>query len=176
MREKLISVSPIALRRLQEFQAEHDAKHHGDVHGLPRAECIRHLVLHFAKYSGRLVDCTSHAEEMFSRTLVDTFIVSMSARNVLGLPANELEYWQLPGPPTSPPLPFFRLALAKQAGLLAKACEALDHREQIDYAGIYREGVNAILRAVIAISFAVEIDIATLTEERWKEIAQSRVV
>ena len=72
------------LNDLQARQREHDIKSHKDIYYLPNPERIKHFTFHIAKYSGRLA-MADESEESFTRTLVDTFIIALSASELLGM-------------------------------------------------------------------------------------------
>lgn len=83
--------SPKTFFELQIMQKEHDAKNHSDIHTLPLFGKINHYVLHYAKYAGRLTRKRSDEETIkeLKRTLVDAFLITLSASNALNV---DLDY------------------------------------------------------------------------------------
>jgi hypothetical protein len=166
-----LRLTPSDLAALQGEQLEHDSMYHQDVYFLPRQERLRHLVFHFAKYSGRTVDCQSARDPMFVSTVVDTFIIAMSARHVLTVPADDFLTWDLRGlEKVGSPFDHFRVSLTRETGKMAKACEAYDHLENLDYLNIYRNALDSILRSTLGTSFALDLDLASLVRKRWRDI------
>ena len=130
---------------MQLDQQRHDDVAHQDILALPVHQRITHMVLHFAKYTGRFLN-VSKTDDLLVRLLVDTAIIALSSANILRLRLDkQLE-------PTVPDVYDASLmtigaalateqqldvdlngpigqSLALHTGAMAKACEALDHLE-----------------------------------------------
>ena len=63
----------------------HDRTFHRDIFCSSYTNRLRHLVFHFAKYVGRLAELTPHADAHLQRTLAATFIISLSAADLLNI-------------------------------------------------------------------------------------------
>src|SRR4051794_23080080 len=74
-----------SLRGLQSGQHNHDTRSHWDILCLPVQDRIKHMVLHFAKYVGRLAPGNSFDRIFVERTMVDTFIIVLAISNALNL-------------------------------------------------------------------------------------------
>src|ERR1700748_777589 len=75
-------ISSADLARLQSEQHKHDLRNHFDIISLHKTDRLKHYGLHFAKYVGRLARESAEAKPI-ERTLVDAFLVSLSAANTL---------------------------------------------------------------------------------------------
>ncbi|HET9714150.1 MAG TPA: hypothetical protein VFP64_19850 [Pyrinomonadaceae bacterium] len=180
------------LNNLQVRQREHDIKAHKDIYYLPNPERIKHLSFHIAKYAGRLA-MPDECEENFTRTLVDTFIIALSASELLGI--------SLPravGVPedTSTPVELkdFGLALSTQlfngtvsrdwyfrqlarvAGQMSKACESLDHLEDFPFREVITKAVIDLILITIATAAFLEIDLTSQVHARWNAIEAKQII
>src|SRR5437879_3443574 len=70
------------LLRLQCEQFSHDRRNHSDILNLCKTDRLKHYGLHFAKYVGRLARGAKEPKSI-ERTVVDTFLVCLSAANTL---------------------------------------------------------------------------------------------
>lgn len=128
----------------------------------------------------------------FNRTLVDTFVITLSAAEVLRIDfAEVLNKWTDVGKHAS--LTSLGLALREQdcsvdnsqewyfrklayvGGRMSKACESLDHMEAISYRDILREAVIDLCRATLVVSDALSLDLITAVGQRWEEIELRRI-
>jgi hypothetical protein len=172
------------LCRLQLEQQKHDKDYHSDVFYLPSPQRIGHLVFHFSKYAGRLVDRAESSSQVDGRTLVDTFLVALSAANLLNLdlaslvaPHDETESLEQLGcllaaetPESSADPEWFLRCLVREGGRMAKACEALDHLEAFDSRGAFEVSTLAIVRGCLVAAALAGLDLVVVTRERWQEI------
>ncbi len=180
------------LRNLQARQREHDVRAHPDIYYLPYADRMKHLTFHVSKYAGRLAK-GELAQADFNRTLVDTFIITLSAAEVLRIDfAEVLNKWTKVADQSDliglghalcegdckPHVLqdwYFR-KLADVAGKMAKACESLDHMEPIPYRDILSEAVVDLCRATIAVSSLVSLDLTMAVGQRWEFIEMHRIL
>jgi hypothetical protein len=72
----------MSMRKRQQAQYEHDLHNHFDILSLSRLDRLKHYGLHFAKYAGRLARGEREAKSR-QETLVDAFLVALSAANAL---------------------------------------------------------------------------------------------
>lgn len=178
------------LRQLLTEQRQHDEQAHRDVYFLDSRSRMSHLVHHFSKYAGRLSGETT-SSEVLTRTIVDAFIVALSAAELLRIDVGaELTTDINPEPSTIHELAvilapasldqigvgewLFR-QLASNAGLCAKAMESLDHLERFDYRGQLDLSVKSILIACVVASEGANIDLGSTVRERWRFL-ESRLV
>lgn len=180
------------LRNLQGRQREHDIRAHQDIYYLPYPDRIKHLTFHVSKYAGRLAkgDLT---DTEFNRTLVDTFVITLSAAEVLRIDfAEVLSGWTNVAEHAT--LTSLGVALEEQdsrmddslqdwyfrklayvGGRMSKACESLDHMEAIPYRDILREAVIDLCHATLVVSATLSLDLITAVGQRWEEIELHRI-
>src|SRR5882724_2613975 len=137
------------LFKLQCAQLDHDEKYHKDVVILPLGERVKHMALHNTKYTGQLFDAVEKPDfARLERILTDAFIIVLATANTLNqdlgsslgrvavdegdvggaglrfaadLMRNDADrYWII-------------RQFARSNGLLAKACESLDHLEDVAF-------------------------------------------
>jgi hypothetical protein len=153
------------LCRLQRDQHKHDLRNHSDILNLHKTERLKHYGLHFAKYLGRLARESAEPKPV-DRTLVDTFLVSLSAANTLhqDLRAQNLGCTKL-GTQIDPLRSF-----ADAAGRFADACEKIDHLEE--FVPMARQANHDILAWVLAQADERSMDLVTAIKMRRQELAQ----
>jgi hypothetical protein len=168
-------MGPGVLRRLQADQFEHDKKSHSDILCLPVGDRVRHMVLHFAKYVGRLAVEPSLDKANLNRTLVDIFIISLSSANALNVNLAEgaNAHGRASKPVTGDVRDFF-LRFAVITGGMAKACEALDHVEAFNSRLELERGVREACWLCIQAAKSLKLDLATATKAKWKAIDKGR--
>ena len=76
-------LSPDDLARLQWEQFEHDEKYHREIARLTVQDRLKHMALHFAKYSGGLAAGPDEAE--LRRLVTDIFVIALSSANILNV-------------------------------------------------------------------------------------------
>lgn len=160
----------MSLSEFQRLQYEHDVRSHWDIVCLPSQDRLKHMVLHFAKYVGRLAG--SIDKRSIESTLVDTFIISLTTANALNV--NLSAKCSFPSAATEVDQVTvhrkFLIGLAKATGQMAKACEALDHVEQFNSREQLEIGVIGICNLCLeaAASWGILLDEAI--PARWKEV------
>lgn len=112
------------LKGWQISQQKHDLSNHFDIICLHKSDRMKHYGLHFAKYVGRLAR-NRHNESELKRTLVDAFLIALSAANCMN---QKLEIKSSFDRPTDNDFDFYFLADA--VGRFADACEKIDHFEE----------------------------------------------
>jgi hypothetical protein len=178
------------LRELQTAQREHDVKAHKDVYFLPNQDRIKHLTLHIAKYAGRMSRKEVTKREV-AATLVDGFIITLSAAECLGieLSASLGELLSLDQHSDLKSLGldlsksegigldfndwYFR-KLADTAGRMSKACEALDHIESFPYREVLSSAAVDLCRTSLIAAAILDVNLDTAVRERWREIESKR--
>lgn len=180
------------LRNLQARQREHDIRAHPDIYYLSYPDRMKHLTFHVSKYAGRLAK-DNVPEADLNRTLVDTFIISLSSADVLRIDFTQaLNKWtKLADQPDLISLGraicerdrkfevlqdwYFR-KLADVAGRMAKACESLDHMEGIPYRDILAEAIIDLCRVTIVAASIASLDLAAAVGQRWEYIELHRIL
>ena len=113
------------LLRLQCEQYSHDRRNHSDILNLSKTDRLKHYGLHFAKYVGRLARGKDEVKSV-ERTIVDTFLVCLSAANTLHQELNSTSLQSDLQAKENDPV----YILADAAGRFADACEKVDHMEE----------------------------------------------
>ena len=177
------------LLQLQIEQFKHDEVYHREIARLTVQHRLNHYALHFAKYVGRLAVCYDGADrQQLCLTVVDSFIISLATANSLNLEiASCLDECQ---PEMQPDLsdlaavlwrhgnsselsvPEMIRAFALPVGLMAKACEAVDHLEGIPFRQTVREALVEIVKTTIAFSHPLEIELPTATRDRLRGVKE----
>ncbi|MBR1088769.1 hypothetical protein JQ621_14975 [Bradyrhizobium manausense] len=152
------------LLRLQREQHAHDQRNHADILHLSKNDRLKHYGLHFAKYVGRLARGADEPKSI-ERTVVDTFLVCLSAANTLQQELNAVSTCQLSHKTTNDPV----YVLADAAGRFADACEKIDHLEE--FLPIARQANADVIRWVVSIATERAIDIEPALRARRKELA-----
>jgi hypothetical protein len=154
------------MRERQRSQHEHDLKNHFDIVSLSRQDRLKHYGLHFAKYAGRFARGDAELKSR-KETLVDAFLVALSAANALNQALPDQETGQAISSAPSD------LDFTDHAGRFADACEKIDHLE--DFRAIAL-GANAALVDWIMRSAAVSgFDLDTLADERRRQLVRRQV-
>lgn len=152
------------LLQQQRQQYTHDRRNHVDILNLSKTDRLKHYGLHFAKYVGRLARGIDEPKSV-ERTIVDTFLVSLSAANTL--------HQELPADCVRPHYnssQFDRLyVIADAAGRFADACEKVDHMEE--FIPQAKQANIDVMRWVFTIAAEQKIDLGTATRTRRKELA-----
>jgi hypothetical protein len=178
----LLAVDLKLLATLQHEQVQHDAGYHADIYRMPLEGRVRHLVFHFAKYVGRLVDCHSDHDPVLRATLIDTFVIALSTRGALGISADGSLH---PGAGKNllpmvdsarPVTDFILLNLARETGHMAKACEGYDHKENLEYVEIWKRGADNILLASMSALKSLNADIPSAVRTRWRNVESNHVM
>lgn len=85
---------PEFMLRLQWLQDQHDQHYHQDIYTMSRANNITHMVMHMAKYTGKLVNISMERDKLefptepnpqYAGVLTDYLIVLMSAANRMNI-------------------------------------------------------------------------------------------
>lgn len=71
---------------LQRLQLEHDQLAHFDMLSFDLHKRLKHMVLHFFKYAGRIEEARSASnKDLLNSTLLDAFVICMATANALNL-------------------------------------------------------------------------------------------
>lgn len=157
---------PISMRARQRAQYEHDLHNHFDILSLSRLERLKHYGLHFAKYAGRLARGDAEVKSR-KETLVDAFLVALSAANALNQALPDVDG----GQPIVEALS--DLAFTDHAGRFADACEKIDHLEE--FRAIALAANAALSEWIICSAAAAGFDLDALVDERRRQLARRHV-
>jgi hypothetical protein len=157
-------ISPAEIAELQRAQYAHDMRNHFDILSLHKNDRLKHYGLHFAKYAGRLARGPDEAKPI-ERTLVDAFLVTLSAANTLHQDLSK----ELVAKRTSKQIDPLR-TLIDASGRFADACEKIDHVEE--FIPIAREANRDILAWLLRAAEEKNLKLIVEVERRRKELAK----
>lgn len=155
---------------LQWQQLIHDEDYHKDIAAMSPAMRMKHFALHMAKYSAYLLDANERGDDaLTARALVDAFAIVLAIANTLGqnlaadLSARNQE--ELAG--RSPDIwrPF-----VKGTGILAKACESLDHIEDIAFKVMMKQANAGLAAAILKGADQHAIGLVEVYKVRLREV------
>ncbi|HEY8878510.1 MAG TPA: hypothetical protein VIN03_13165 [Roseateles sp.] len=150
---------------LQKMQQAHDEVAHRDILSFDLYKRLKHMVLHFYKYAGRIETARGTGDlQQLRRTLIDTFIICMASANAMNLSLGEA----IPDVAESNDLDALAHELGKElkstdlfaesvrtlvilGGQMAKAIESADHMERGDPRAIMEALVAQLTVAVLGI-------------------------
>lgn len=175
------------LSALQSAQHHHDQRYHQDIWCLPFNARIKHMVLHFSKYTGRFISADEAQDHsILIATLIDTMIITLASANMLNLKLASLLGLEKTDKPnlrsigktlaasefsaTKNPHQLAAYQLGKIAGRMAKACESLDHMEAFDSRNVLEKGVLDISKLCLALAALLDLDLIPLIHTRWEEV------
>ncbi|WP_234835369.1 hypothetical protein [Sinorhizobium meliloti] len=156
----------VSMRGRQQAQHEHDLKNHFDIVSLSRQDRLKHYGLHFAKYAGRFARGAAEVKTR-KETLVDAFLVVLSAANVLNQALTDQQDGQRNSEAPSD------LAFTDQAGRFADACEKIDHLEE--FRAIALAANAALSEWLLSSAAGAGFDLDLLVEERRRQLAHRAV-
>ena len=151
---------------LQWAQLKHDETYHKDIVLLSIGQRVRHMALHYAKYIAYFFEAIDrHDEKLYRKTVTDAFIIALATANALNqnlgkdlgdqtdseLGLDDLgaslfnklkgtdshQYWMV-------------REFAQHTGRFAKACESLDHLENVPFSDVMKQSNLGILRVLLA--------------------------
>lgn len=160
----------LQLDELQLQQFKHDETYHREIARLSVQDRLRHMALHFAKYSGRFVEAEAAGDEALKqRIATDVFIIGVSTANILNIRlVRELEALGRPRAATE-----FASSLAIGAGKMAAACEKLDHLEDFPFRVVIRDAALRLVDAAIEFADGRGWNLRQLVQERLGTIKEN---
>ena len=179
------------LYKLQQIQEAHDEKYHKDISNLNLHHRLNHLVLHFAKYSGRFFVFELNKEKWCNKDLrkliTDTFIIGLSACNTLNVYLDKTiaevdtasDDLYLLGQELNKSIELENVDVFKQfaiyVGKMAKACESLDHLEDIKFRDIMIENVIDISCLTLILAYRHKVNLYTDVQIRLNEVEDKSI-
>lgn len=156
----------MTMRNRQKTQYEHDLKNHFDILSLSRIDRLKHYGLHFSKYAGRFARGDAELKSR-QETLIDAFLVSLSAANALNQALPEIKPSDASGSKPSD------LEFTDYAGRFADACEKIDHLEE--FRSIALDANAKISEWIIKSAAENNLNLDNLVNERRAKLAQRLV-
>jgi hypothetical protein len=173
---------------LQREQFEHDERFHREITRLNIAARIKHMALHFCKYTGQLATVLQDPENavLRSRTITDSFIISLCSANTLNFGLSEHVAPDFGGGVTLRDLglhlarhlyPTAKLddvwlmsAHAIHAAKMAAACEKIDHLEAFPFRDELQKAVLRLSQIALIAAVVNNLDLLSAVRERRGEI------
>lgn len=173
---------------LQREQFEHDERFHREIARLDIAARLKHMALHFCKYTGQFAEVLHDPENgaLRSRTITDSFIISLCCANTLNFSLSEHVAPDIGGEVTLRDLglhlgrklyPTAKLddawlisAHATHAAKMAAACEKIDHLEAFPFRDELQKAVLRLSQIALIAAVVNNLDLLTAVRERRREI------
>lgn len=140
---------------------------------MPPATRMKHFALHMAKYAAYLLDADDRGDKMLAdRALIDAFAIILAIGNTLGqdlsrdLAGRNVD---TSGDDKRSPAPVWR-AFVKETGALAKACESLDHIEDLPFKALMKQANTALAAVVLHGISQHGIDIVPAYKTRLRDV------
>lgn len=156
------------LARLQWAQFEHDEKFHREIARLTVQDRLKHMALHFAKYSGGLAE-EPDGEEL-CRLVTDVFVIALSSANILNLKLADRHNELYRGNGGD-----FATKVAISSGRMAAACEKMDHLEAFPFREKITEAVLDLLGAAIEFADRQCWDMPSLVAARLQPVKEKSI-
>lgn len=179
---------------IQIQQYEHDEFFHKEITRLNIHQRLNHMVLHFAKYTGKICDAilNTHNEQITKKNVIDSFIISTTCANILNVRLSDKVYYinNTDSPNNLIELGFIianqlnidvkdSLWLIKTypaiVGELAKACESIDHLESYLYRETIANCVVRIFSLMLIAASTLNINIADEVSARLTEVKKKSI-
>jgi len=171
---------------LQWAQLKHDESYHKDIVILPPAQRMKHMTLHYTKYTAHILDAVERDDDTrLAKTVTDAFIIALASANTLnqdlGLELGEIteaspsltmlgnRFATDLNRSSADPLWLVR-AFARHTGRLAKACESWDHLEAVPFLETMKNGNAELFKALLAEASARGLHLADTYKARICEI------
>lgn len=174
---------------LQWDQLKHDEVYHKDITILPISQRIQHMALHNAKYTSYFFNAVDNGDSMkMEKALIDAFVITLASANTLRqdigsdlstlytdlLNVNSLydlgrylaQSFQYDAQDTF----FFLRLFIQYNGDLAKACESLDHLEEMSFQKHMSQANLGLFKAVVMETTNRDIDIVKQYYNRIDQI------
>jgi len=167
---------------LQREQFEHDERFHREILRLSIHARLNHMALHYCKYTGQFaIVCAAADNALRSRTITDSFIISLCAANALNLSLSET----IADPSESVLLCDLGQSLSRRlypkttlndhwlliehavySGKMARACEKIDHLEAFPFREEARAAVIRLCQIALIAANVNSIDLLYEARER----------
>lgn len=148
---------------LQVKQKFHDEKYHQDVLALTLQNRIKHIVLHFSKYIGKLFE-----EIEQQKIYIDMMICCLALANALNI---KLESYHMNINNDKEDDVYKKIVMT--IGKMAKACESLDHIESFPSRDILVKEVKGLFNLVL--KTLSNLDIEKMLIDRWSQVESRNI-
>jgi hypothetical protein len=173
---------------LQREQFNHDERFHRDIARLNVDARLKHMALHFSKYTGQFASVLHVPENtpLRLKTITDSFIISLCSANTLNFNLSEHVAPHLGGAATLRDLglhlahqlyPAAKLddvwlmsAHAIHAAKMAAACEKIDHLEAFPFRDELQKAVLRLCQITLIAAHTNNLDLLSAVQERRREI------
>jgi hypothetical protein len=171
---------------LQREQFEHDESFHREILRLSIHARLNHMALHYCKYAGQLAAvCVFPDNALRSRTITDSFIISLCSANALNLSLSGPVAANLGNvslcdlghslsrrlyPDTILNDNWLLVEHTIYSGKMARACEKIDHLEAFPFREESQAAVVRLCQIAVIAASVNNIDIIYEVKERRKEI------
>ena len=164
-------MTELAFLELQQAQQRHDQQYHPDIIALGTIGRLKHMALHNAKYAARFASALEEGDQgAFERALVDSFIISLSTANVLTFDLSSAIRERKGKESSSSNKSDFAYRYLQEVGLMAKACESVDHLEDFPFRPKIAEANLSIVRLLVAEAARRGIDLAESFADRLNQV------
>lgn len=173
---------------LQREQFAHDERFHREIARLSTGARLKHMALHFCKYTGQFATVLRNPEfvALRVRTITNSFIISLCSANSLNFDLSKQIATQLGHaatlrdlglhlarelyPSTTLDNSWLVTAHAIHAAEMARACEKIDHLEAFPFREEIQKAVLRLCQIAIIAAYATNLDLASAVQERRKEV------
>lgn len=175
---------------LQKLQQAHDELAHRDILSFDLYKRLKHMVLHFYKYAGK-VEAARERQDLagLRQTLIDAFIICMASANAMNISLGR----QVLVRAEAATLDALAHELAKDVGAaedvfltagrslvvlgarMAKAIESSDHMEEGNPRAEMQELVPALAKAVLSVLGRLSGDIEASVIDRLRAVEQKSI-
>jgi len=174
---------------LQRLQLEHDKLAHFDMLSFDLHKRLKHMVLHFFKYAGRIEAAKDTKDDQALRgTLLDAFVICMATANALNLSLGQhihasVEEKNIDGLARSlgknlgdvDPYDESVRSLVLVGGRMAKAVESLDHMEPGDCRATMELLLPELTTLVLRLLGRTSLQVETLIRQRFTKIEDKSI-
>lgn len=174
---------------LQRLQLAHDQLAHFDMLSFDLHKRLKHMVLHFFKYAGRIEAAKdSKDEDVLRGTLLDAFVICMATANALNLSLGEhinasAETNNIDALAHSLGSDLGVVNLHEEAvralvivgGRMAKAVESLDHMERGDCRAAIESLLPQLTTRILALLSRTSLQVECRIRERFSKIEEKSI-
>lgn len=185
---KQVSAESILLP-LQQLQQRHDEVAHRDILSFDLYKRLKHMVLHFYKYAGKIESARIDRDLVqFRKILVDTFIICMASANAMNISLGESIQEEAEAPNIDAlareigkkvsTTDLFSEALHSMlilGGQMAKAIESADHMERGDPRATMEILISRLTVVILGILGHLDGQLDTELRERLHSVEQKSI-
>lgn len=156
---------------LQKAQNEHDTEYHPDIIALGTIGRLKHMALHNAKYAARFAVATAEDNEnVFNKTLTDSFIIGLSTANTLTQNLEKQIEGERKVASHRSNSRDFCLEYLQVVGRMAKACESIDHLEDYPFRSEINKANLSLVTLLLDEAFSRNFDLSKAYTDRIADV------